>query len=61
VGFAIPIDQAAGIAQEIISTCAATHAVLGASVTDTPRMASHAADGCVDCQLTGGEVRRRRV
>ena len=34
VGFAIPIDQAKRIADEIISTGTATHAVLGASVTD---------------------------
>ena len=32
VGFAIPIDQAHRIAQEIINTGKATHAVLGASV-----------------------------
>ena len=36
VGFAIPIDQAHRIAQEIISTGQATHAVLGASVGDAP-------------------------
>lgn len=34
VGFAIPIDQAYRIAQEIINTGTATHAVLGARVTD---------------------------
>ncbi len=34
VGFAIPIDQAKRIAQEIIDTGKATHAVLGASVGD---------------------------
>jgi putative serine protease PepD len=34
VGFAIPIDQAYRIAQEIINTGSATHAVLGANVTD---------------------------
>jgi putative serine protease PepD len=34
VGFAIPIDQAKRIAQEIIDTGTATHAVLGASVGD---------------------------
>jgi putative serine protease PepD len=34
VGFAIPIDQAHRIAQEIIDTGKASHAVLGASVTD---------------------------
>jgi putative serine protease PepD len=34
VGFAIPIDQAKRIAQEIIDTGHATHAVLGASVSD---------------------------
>jgi putative serine protease PepD len=36
VGFAIPIDQAHRIAQEIINTGHATHAVLGASVGDAP-------------------------
>ena len=36
VGFAIPIDQAHRIAQEIISTGHATHALLGASVGDAP-------------------------
>lgn len=36
VGFAIPIDQAHRIAQEIINTGHATHAVLGASVSDAP-------------------------
>jgi putative serine protease PepD len=34
VGFAIPIDQAYRIAQEIINTGSASHAVLGANVTD---------------------------
>jgi putative serine protease PepD len=34
VGFAIPIDQATRIAQEIIQTGTATHAVFGASVDD---------------------------
>lgn len=34
VGFAIPIDQAYRIAQEIIDTGTASHAVLGATVTD---------------------------
>ena len=36
VGFAIPIDQAYRIAQEIINNGHATHAVLGASVGDAP-------------------------
>ena len=36
VGFAIPIDQAKRIAQEIIDTGTATHAVLGASVGTRP-------------------------
>ncbi len=36
VGFAIPIDQAHRIAQEIITSGHATHAVLGASVGDAP-------------------------
>ncbi len=34
VGFAIPIDQAQRIAQEIVNTGTASHAVLGASVGD---------------------------
>lgn len=34
VGFAIPIDQAYRVAQEIIDTGQASHAVLGANVTD---------------------------
>ena len=34
VGFAIPIDQARRIAQEIVNTGKASHAVLGASVSD---------------------------
>jgi putative serine protease PepD len=34
VGFSIPIDQAKRVAQEIIDTGHATHAVLGASVSD---------------------------
>jgi len=36
VGFAIPIDQAHRIAQEIVNTGHASHAVLGASVGDAP-------------------------
>lgn len=36
VGFAIPIDQARRIAQEILNTGHANHAVLGASVGDAP-------------------------
>jgi putative serine protease PepD len=35
IGFAIPIDQARRIAQEIIDTGSATHAVFGASVATT--------------------------
>jgi putative serine protease PepD len=34
VGFAIPIDQASRIAQDIVSTGRATYAVLGATATD---------------------------
>ncbi len=34
VGFSIPIDQAHRVAQEIINTGKAAHAVLGASVRD---------------------------
>ena len=51
VGFAIPIDQARRIAQEIIDTGKATHAVLGAVVSDAtpagtpPRSGSPLPDG----------------
>jgi putative serine protease PepD len=34
VGFAIPIDQARGIAQQLITTGHATHTVLGVSIAD---------------------------
>ena len=47
VGFAIPIDTASRIAQEIIDTGAASHAVLGASVGD-------AGDGTIP---TGAEIK----
>ena len=40
VGFAIPIDQANRIAQDIINTGQATHAVLGATVTDATASAN---------------------
>lgn len=40
VGFAIPIDQAHRIAQEIIDTGKATHAVFGASVSDATTSSS---------------------
>lgn len=39
VGFAIPIDEAHRIAQEIITTGHATHAVLGASAGNAPNTA----------------------
>ena len=47
VGFAIPIDTASRIAQEIIDTGTASHAVLGASVGD-------AGDGTIP---TGAEIK----
>jgi putative serine protease PepD len=47
VGFAIPIDTASRIAQEIINTGKATHAVLGATVGD-------AGDGSIP---TGAEIK----
>ncbi len=46
VGFAIPIDQAHRIAQEIINNGHASHAVLGASVADaTPSTAAASGSG----------------
>ncbi|GAA2009479.1 hypothetical protein GCM10009818_21750 [Nakamurella flavida] len=52
VGFAIPIDQAKRIAQEIVDTGKATHAVLGASVTDAATRTQ--ASGATLSQLTSG-------
>ncbi|MBM9468474.1 S1C family serine protease [Nakamurella leprariae] len=53
VGFAIPIDQAKRIAQEIIETGQATHAVLGASVQDAS-VTSEGEAGATIAQVTAG-------
>jgi putative serine protease PepD len=49
VGFAIPIDQAKRIAQEIIDTGHATHALLGATVSD-------ATDGANSLLTVGAKI-----
>ena len=54
VGFAIPIDQARRIAQEIINTGHATHAVLGASVSDAPDGTSANAQAAAAAGLSVG-------
>jgi len=54
VGFAIPIDQAKRIAQEIIDTGKATHAVLGASVGDASADSSQISTGAKIAQITAG-------
>ena len=55
VGFAIPIDQATRIAQEIIQTGTATHAVFGASVDDaTTGGSTLLTSGATITQLTPG-------
>jgi putative serine protease PepD len=54
VGFAIPIDQAHRIAQEIINTGHATHAVLGASVGDAPDPNSANAQAAAQAGLSVG-------
>ena len=54
VGFAIPIDQAHRIAQEIINTGHATHAVLGASVGDAPDGTSQNAQAAAAAGLSVG-------
>jgi putative serine protease PepD len=55
VGFAIPIDQATRIAQEIIQTGTATHAVFGASVDDaTTGSSTLLTSGATITQLTPG-------
>ncbi len=53
VGFAIPIDTASRIAQEIIDTGKASHAVLGAAVGDSPGDNS-ISTGAVLSTLTSG-------
>lgn len=54
VGFAIPIDQAKRIAQEIIDTGKASHAVLGASVSDATDRSSQIPTGAEIAQITPG-------
>ncbi len=54
VGFAIPIDQAKRIAQEIIDTGKATQAVLGASVRDTSTGSSQISSGAELANITPG-------
>lgn len=54
VGFAIPIDQAHRIAQEIINTGHANHAVLGASVGDAPDGTSTNARAAAQAGLSVG-------
>jgi putative serine protease PepD len=54
VGFAIPIDQAKRIAQEIINTGKATHAVLGASVRDASSGSSQISSGAELADITSG-------
>ena len=60
VGFAIPIDQAKRIAQEIIDTGKATHAVLGASVSDAAAQSSQIPTGAKSRQRDAGQRCRRR-
>ena len=60
VGFAIPIDQAKRIAQEIIDTGKATHAVLGASVGDAADADQPDPDRRQDRQRHPGQRRRGR-
>ena len=54
VGFAIPVDQAKRIAQEIISSGKATHAVLGASVSDAAGQSSQIPNGAKIANVTAG-------
>ena len=54
VGFAIPIDQAKRIAQEIIDTGKASHAVLGASVGDSTNGNSAIPSGAKIAEITPG-------
>src|SRR6476619_53967 len=54
VGFAIPIDQAKRIAQEIIDTGKATHAVLGASVGNATDQTSQIPTGAKIASVTPG-------
>ena len=54
VGFAIPIDSAARIAQEIMKTGKSSHAVLGASVGDASNGNSVISTGAEIKQVTSG-------
>jgi putative serine protease PepD len=54
VGFAIPVDQAKRIAQEIIDTGKATHAVLGASVGDAADPNSQIPTGAKIASIVAG-------
>jgi putative serine protease PepD len=54
VGFAIPVDQAKRIAQEIIDTGQATHAVLGASVGDAADANSQIPNGAQVADVVAG-------
>jgi putative serine protease PepD len=54
VGFAIPVDQAKRIAQEIINTGQATHAVLGASVGDAADANSQIPTGAQIADVVAG-------
>jgi putative serine protease PepD len=54
VGFAIPIDQAWRVAQEIIDTGHASHAVLGATVRDSVSNSTGISDGAVVVSVTAG-------
>ncbi len=54
VGFAIPIDQAKRIAQEIMDTGKATHAVLGASVSDAANKSSQIPNGAKVANVSPG-------
>ena len=54
VGFAIPIDQAARIAQEIISTGTASHALLGAAVSDAADSTGQLTVGATVSTVTAG-------
>ena len=54
VGFAIPVDQAKRIAQEIISSGKATHAVLGASVSSAAGQSSQIPTGAKIAEVTAG-------
>ena len=54
VGFAIPIDQAWRIAQEIIDTGHATHALLGATVRDSVDSTTGISNGATIVTVTPG-------